>query len=141
MIQEMIDNVLNNAIKYKKDPQFVSNLKFIKAELQRGKSKVIDDTQAINILVGLIKSQEETIKAIQDTNKISECTALIADIKPFLPTEVSKQISMDRDGIAQWLEINVDFSKLKSKMQAINIIKKTFPYIDGQTVKEILEEM
>jgi hypothetical protein len=145
MIQEEIDNKLAEAITNRWNPTFIGNLKFLKAELQRGKSKVINDNDATNILVGLIKSQIMTIKNIQestmDAQKILECQTLILDAQDFLSLDVVEQLYMRKCDIMEWIDMNVDFTKLKNKMQAIKVIKSAFPYIDGELVKETLEEL
>lgn len=138
-IQERISSALNQCISNRAPQDIIDNFKFIKAELQRGKNKYVSDDEAVKILVGLIKNQIETIKELQKRNlPISEQTILIKDIKKFLPAQVISQLEMTSQDVKDWIDSNVDFSKLKNKNQAIGIIKKSLPYLDGNLVKEVL---
>lgn len=144
-IQELIEKSLVDAISNRQESDKINNLKFLKAELQRGKSKVVDDSQAISILVGLLRSQVEMYNNLLSGNsgddKLIECSDLSWDIIEFLPDEVFDQICMGKYFIKSWVSENIDLKSLKNPMQAIKIIKGAFPYIDGELVKNTLKEM
>lgn len=138
-IQENINNALNECISNRESQEKIQNLKFIKAELQRGKFKEIQDSEAVKILVKLIKNQKETIKELKSRNlSIKEQTYLIQNIKEFLPLEINEQLIMSENDIKNWISENIDFSSLKNKSSAIGIIQKKFPFIDGNVVKKII---
>lgn len=138
-IQENINNALNECISNRESQEKIQNLKFIKAELQRGKFKEIQDSEAVKILVKLIKNQKETIKELKSRNlSIKEQTYLIQNIKEFLPLEINEQLIMSENDIKNWISENIDFSSLKNKSSAIGIIQKKFPFIDGNIVKKII---
>lgn len=138
-IQENINNALNECISNRESQEKIQNLKFIKAELQRGKFKEIQDSEAVKILVKLIKNQKETIKELKSRNlSIKEQTYLIRNIKEFLPLEINEQLNMSENDIKNWISENIDFSSLKNKSSAIGIIQKKFPFIDGNVVKKII---
>ena len=138
-IQENINNALNECISNRESQEKIQNLKFIKAELQRGKFKEIQNSEAVKILVKLIKNQKETIKELKSRNlSIKEQTYLIQNIKEFLPLEINEQLNMSENDIKNWISENIDFSSLKNKSSAIGIIQKKFPFIDGNVVKKII---
>lgn len=138
-IQENINNALNECISNRESQEKIQNLKFIKAELQRGKFKEIQDSEAVKILVKLIKNQKETIKELNFRNiSTDEQIYLIQNIKEFLPNEINEQLDMHENDIKNWISENIDFSSLKNKSSAIGIIQKKFPFIDGNLVKKII---
>jgi len=78
----------------------------------------------------LNKLQKEKINELGD--KLTSIKINIA--KSYLPKEVSEE------EIIEWITSNIDFSKLKNKMQAIGITKKHFgESINPVLVKNIVE--
>jgi uncharacterized protein YqeY len=56
----------------------------------------------------------------------------------FIDSYLPKQITAD--DIKVWLDANVDFSKLKNKMQSVGLVVKQFGQsVDGNLVKEVVQ--
>lgn len=142
-IQEKIENELQLGLsgrteKYTK--QDINNLKFLKAELQRGKDKVVSDDAVIKILVGLVRSQQEMQKKVTG-DVLSDSVNFVRIILGFIPDNILNQIFIHDFQVVDWIERNIDFSQLKNRMQAIKIVQKQFPYIDGNLIKDALKMM
>lgn len=91
----------------------------------------ITDEDIMDIIRGLVKSE----KAVLEIKKESS-----SDYLDFLQLYLPKMA--DKDTIVAWIEDNVDFSKVKSPMQAMGPIMKHFgKTADGNLVKSILQEM
>lgn len=103
----------------------VDKLRYIKGELERQDAKTKDDEFCLNALGTLRKKMEET-------NSDPELCEIISE---YLPKQLTEQEIYD------WLSLNVDFSKLKNKNQAIGILKKEFGLaIDSKLVMNILKK-
>lgn len=141
-IQNDIEMTLKNAIESKSEKFYIDELKFLKAELQRGNSKEVSDDDATRILVGLYKSQLNVIeKAGEDSPAAGEAYSLIANINDFLPESVVKELVMTEEEIEEWISKNVDFSSFKNKNMAIGFIKGNLKYTDGSLIKKILDKI
>lgn len=142
MIQEKINKVLEKAIQDKASKDFISNIKFLKAETQRGKTKEMNDSDIISIFVSLIRKQNEMRSKLNFTSKeYHDSLNFVNDISLFLDQDIIDQINMSSNNLIAWIENNIDFSKYKSKMQSIKDIKTQFPYMDGNLIKKVLEKM
>jgi len=146
-IQERISSTLVIKMNTKGDPEKINSLKFLKAELQRGKNKILSDEAALPILLKIIKDQNEMIKKLstQDSFKKRTSEAIIAAVKlvdltkTFVPNDIVIQLDLTPKDIAVWIEQNVDFSALKNPGQAIGVVKRKLPYVDGNLVKEAIQ--
>lgn len=80
----------------------------------------------------MIKSEKEAL-----TQKGSDdITPFIQIIETYLPQMAPE------DEIVAWVNDNIDFSQIKSKMQAMGPIMKHFgPRADGNVVKSILQKL
>lgn len=91
----------------------------------------ITDEDLQNIIRGLAKSE----KVVLDL-KGESTSAYIELLGSYLPQMA------DAADIKSWIEANVDFSSVKSPMQAMGQVMKHFGKLaDGNMVKEILKEM
>ena len=107
----------------------VGNRKVVIGEFQRQKKKELSDDEEIKVLKSLEKSAIENLKTSDDTSYIDT-------IRIYLPTMVTE------DEIKQWITDNVNFSELKSPMQAVGLTMKEFgAKADGKEVKRIITEM
>jgi uncharacterized protein YqeY len=110
-----------------KDEEKKNALRILLGEINR-KEKNITNDQIISIIKKLIKDEKETLKY---NNKTS--SKFIQILEEYIP----KQLSINE--IVQWIDSNVDFSKLKNKMQVIGMLKKEFgEKIDGNIVRNII---
>jgi hypothetical protein len=136
-VQETIEKTLADAINEKsRTPATIQQLKFIKSEFQRGKTKTVKDDEAIQILLGLKTSAQIILDHTDDISAVRMSESYIELIDEFLPVAPSRQ------EIERWATENIDFSVLKNKMQAIGIIKKHFGVsVDGNLIKEIINKM
>lgn len=91
-IQERINEDLKIALKQKL--QTVSDLRLLKAEMQRGE-KVVSDDEAIKVLRGVRKGAEEMASLTQE-----DSLPLINLINEYLPKEMSTE------EIISWIEAN-----------------------------------
>lgn len=107
-------------------------LRIIVGELQRQPKKILSDDEVVRILKRLVKSEIELI----DLGGVSTDNAFLDVISLYLPEKTSI------DEIKVWIGENVDFSKLRNKMQAIGMVMKHFgSSVDGRVVKKIVEEL
>ena len=139
-IQEDIRRRLDRAIADRGDQEEINNLKFLFAETQRGDNKEASDKEVIDAFVALIKQQQKVLPILSDQSK-KVAKTLIGLICDTIPLEVGDQLFMQDVQILDWIERNVDMSKIKNKNQIIGIMKKEFPYVDGNLVKKVVEEM
>jgi len=111
-----------------------NNIRIILGEIQRDKHKKTDDESIFKVLKQLKKLELEKIKLFQKDKNPS--MSFLKQIEEYLPAEISEKDIID------YIDNNIDFSKLKNRMMAINIIKKHFSNksIDGKLVKKIIEE-
>lgn len=141
-LQEKINESLETAIKERLE--ITDDLKFIKAELQRGKYKELSDDETVKILVGILRNQERTKDYVLergDHNNIPYIDKTILCVKHFIPNDILDQVYMVDIQVIDWIENNVDMSKVKNNNQVIGIVKKAFPYVDGELVKVALKMM
>ena len=84
-----------------------------------------------NIIRSLVKSEKVMLEARGESS-----SAYYELLQTYLPKMA------DADEIRAWIEANVDFSSLKSPMQAMGQVMKHFGKLaDGEMVKSILGEM
>ncbi|MCK9369285.1 hypothetical protein M0R04_05040 [Candidatus Dojkabacteria bacterium] len=141
-IQDKIDQVLEKAIKEKDAKRFIDNIKFLKAETQRGKMKVMEDKDVINIFVSLIRKQNDMRDKLAYTSKeYQDSCYFVNDICFFLNSDIVDQINIRDIQIIDWIEKNVDMSNVKNPNMLIGIVKKAFPYIDGNLIKDSIKLM
>ena len=139
-IQETVNDVLEKAITYRYDKNVIENYKFIKSELTRGKFKECSDKDATKIIVNLIRKQTELLDLFKSSpEKSSEIKDFISCLGGFLSEDVLNQINMTEDLLNKWIKTNIDWSTVKNNMQAIGMVKKGLPYVDGNLIKKVLE--
>ena len=103
-------------------------LRVIVGELQRQPKKKLTDDEVVRILKKLHSAEKELI-----TLKGETISPFLTLLETYLPEEVT------RDQIIDWIIKNVDFSGLKTKMQAIGLVTKHFgAAVDGNTVRNII---
>lgn len=130
-LQEQIKKDLTLAMKAK-DEEKKSALRVIMGEFGRGDKKEVSDEDAVKILKKLIKSEKEVIEKKGGTRD----SEFIKITEQYLPKTAGEE------EIVSWIRENIDFSKFKSKMQAMGMIMKHFgSSADGNTVKEILQKL
>ena len=128
-LKEQIVEDLSNAIRNKKQ---TNNLKVIVGEIQRLQDKDPDDNVIIKILRKLVKSEKEQLKYIGDTT-----SEYLQIVESYIP----KQETVSEEEIIKWIQNNINFEDLKSKLSTIKIILGHFNgRTDGKTVKKILME-
>ncbi len=108
----------------------VNALKVIKGELQRQPKKDLTEEEIIGILRKLEKNETETMRL-----KGIAKSLFLDVVRTFLPSEVSE------GDILQWIMLNVNFAELKNKYQAIGLVKKKFPGVDGNLVKTVINKI
>lgn len=141
MIQEKLDNIIKEYIRSQNDRKYLDIFKFLKGELQRGKNKIVEDNEAINIFVSIIRKQQDMIDNCNISEEsIEEAKDVIRCIQLLIPNDIFNQLYIKRNILYSWIEGNIDFDDYKNKMQAMKDIKKQFPYVDGNLIKVVLEE-
>ncbi len=111
-------------------------IRLVISELLRAKrkaGKIPDDFEVINVIKKLISIEEELLtKHGKDYANID----FINVLKNYLPNVINKET------IVEWINENIDFSKLKNNMQAIGLVKKHFGvFVDGSLVRNIIIEL
>ncbi len=102
-------------------------LRVVIGEMQRQKSKTLNDQEVVKILKKLATSEREL-----GERRDKEYLQIL---ESFLPQKATA------DEIEAWIRSNIDFSQYKNKMQAMRDILTQFgPRTDGNTVKSILTE-
>jgi len=130
-IQEEIKKDLTIAMKEKNEEK-KSTLRVVMGEFGRLDKKELSDDDVIKVLKKLIKSEKEVI----EKKGWGEDSEFIRIIESYLPKTATEE------EIISWIKQNVDFSKLKNKMQAMGQIMKHFgSATDGNIVKEILQKL
>lgn len=129
-LQEQIKKDLMAAMKAKDETQ-KDALRVVMGEFGRLASKTLTDDEVTQVIKKLIKAEKEVLaQTRQDTSPFIETIAR------YLPRMASD------DEIKAWIEINVDFSQYKNKMQAMGSIMKHFgASADGNRVKTILQAL
>ena len=127
-LQSSIHDDLKKAMKAK-DEVRLSALRVMLGEFQRQGKKELDDTEVVAIIRKLIKAERETL------DRTGQATSLYLEIiESYQPRQAAE------DEIRAWITANIDFSQLKSKMQAMRPIMTHFgSTTEGDTVKKILE--
>lgn len=127
-LQSSIHDDLKKAMKAK-DEVRLSALRVMLGEFQRQGKKELDDTEVVAIIRKLIKAERETL------DRTGQATSPYLEIiESYQPRQAAE------DEIRAWITANIDFSQLKSKMQAMRPIMTHFgSTTEGDTVKKILE--
>lgn len=130
-IQEKIKQDLTAAIKAR-DAETKDALRVAMGEFGRSDKKEMSDDDVIKTLKKLIKSEKELLHQKGE-----------ADNSPFIDVLAGYLPQMaDEAEITAWIEVNIDFSLFKSKMQAMGPVMKHFgANADGNTVKAILQKL
>jgi len=124
-----IQGTIYNDMHTAKAPETKSALKVISGELQRQSNKILTDIETVKILKVLIKYEIERLDKLRESTK----SIYLIVLESYIPEQVNS------NEIYHWILHNVDFSKLKNKMQAISIVTKHFGLrVDGNIVKDIV---
>jgi hypothetical protein len=103
-------------------------LRVVLGELQRQRSKELDDTEVVKILKKLLGYEREMSPERRDEE-------YIGILEAYLPDEASEE------EIVQWIRSNIDFGRYRNKMQAIREVLAHFgPRTEGETVREVLQK-
>jgi hypothetical protein len=95
------------------------------------KSEEITDGDIIGIIQKLVKSENTVLELKQEA--ASDYLEILESYLPRMAT---------REEITAWIEENIDFTQLKSPMQAMGPIMKHFGKLaDGKLVKQILQDL
>jgi hypothetical protein len=141
-IQENINKALEYAINEKLTRDYINDLKFLKSELQRGKTKESSDHDTINILITLIKKQNEMSLLFEvGSSDYMDIKSFISRVEHFLDQDILDQVYAYDSQIISWIDNNVDKTNIKNNNQIIGIVKKAFPYIDGNVIKDSIKIM
>lgn len=137
MIQEIIKKSIIKEVK-RKNSEDANFYRFLSGELERAatnKEKTVTDKTAIKVLDALKKKMAKNFEYFKnDPDKISRLEREIQLIEQFLPKKI------EAEEIKNWIKDNIDFSKLKNKMQATGIVMKHFSgQVDGKVVSEIIK--
>ena len=129
-IQEKIKQDLTVAIKAK-DEETKSALRVAMGEFGRSDKKELSDDDVIKTLKKLIKSEKETL----EQKGQAQASAFIEIIQEYLPDLAGEE------EITAWIEAHIDFTRYKSKMQAMGPIMQHFgARADGNRVKSLLQK-
>lgn len=127
LIYERIKEDLKTSFK---DPMKRNFLRYIIGEFQRLQDKEVNDIKAVKLLRKLLNDSKEVIKLKKGDGTEKE---LIELIKSYLPQEASKK------EIEIWIKDNIDFSKLRNKMEAMKPIMEHFgSRSNGNIIRGIL---
>jgi len=127
-MQEQIKKDLTAAIK-SKDEEKKNALRVAMGEFGRSDKKTLSDDEIIRILKKLIKSEKEMLEQKGGAKE----SVFIDILTHYLPQQAEEA------EIVTWIEGNIDFADMPSKMQAMGPIMKHFgTRADGNTVKAIL---
>lgn len=130
-LQEKIKKDLAAAMKAK-DEEKKNILRVIMGEFGRQAAKDVPDTDVIQIIKKLVKSEKEVLaqSGAGDINRFIEVA------ETYLPQTASEA------EIAEWITNNIDFSQFNNKMQAMKPIMAHFgAAADGNTVKKVLQNL
>ena len=129
-LQETIQNDLRQSLK-NRNSENANCLKILISEFQRGEKKILSDDEVLRILKKLEKSELELLTITKN-----ETSIFLEALQKYLPKMITDE------EIKAWVSSNVDFSKLKNKMQAVGAVTKHFGQaVDGNVVKKIIQEM
>ena len=112
----------------------VETLSVVLGELQlKDKRLLVDEENVIKFLAGMKKTALENGEKYPPLKEQND--KLAAVISEFLPQPATKE------EIKEWITNNVDFTQLKTKMQAIGLASKYFgARTTGNVIKRILED-
>jgi len=137
-IAEQLRKDLKVAIKTN-DSDLKYNIRIVLGELDRI-SKSPKDEESLAALKKLKKLElemlhsggEENSSSLYSEGKIT--SSLLEFINSILPDQ------LEESEIVSWIEKNIDFSKMKNKMQAVGMVTKEFGQrVDGKMVKDIVQ--
>jgi len=95
------------------------------------KPEEISDDDLLGIIRGLVKSEKTVLELRKEGS-----SPYLQVLESYLPKMA------DRGEVMAWIKENIDFSELKSPMQAMAPIMKHFGKLaDGNMVKELLQEI
>ena len=127
-LQEKIKAELKVSMKAK-DTERTGAIRIMIGEFQRQVEKELSDEQVIGIIKKLVKSERELLAAAG-----KDGSEYLTILEGYLPQQVSEA------DIRAWIDVNIDFSTFKNKMQAMKPIMAHFgSTADGNIVKEILQ--
>lgn len=128
-IQETIQSDLTTAIK-NRDP-IKEDLKIIISEFQRQKTKELSDDVAVGILRRLAAWEEDRLHKAGLTE---------SDYRNVIYRYIPEQLADEE--IENWINENIDLSKLKNKFAAIKVVIQHFgSSTSGSQVKNVLNNM
>jgi len=103
------------------------DIRLLLGECERINANLTDE-EVLSLVKKLIKKEEEVLALTK-----ADSSSFYLLLKSLLPEAASAE------EIKEWIDQNVDFSKLKSKNQAIGMVLKHFGNkTDGQKVKSII---
>jgi uncharacterized protein YqeY len=107
-------------------------LKVILGELQRLPTKEVSPDDVTKLLKKLEKNEEELLRCAGTT----EPSTYLKTVRMYLPQMA------DVSELEWWIKANIDFSTLKSPMQAVGIVMKEFgARADGKVVKQLVQRL
>jgi len=126
----MIQSDLKRAI-INKDITLREDLKIIVSELQRQKHKILSDASVVEILRRLESWECDRLARVEQTGSDYLCI-----IKSYIPKQTTDE------EIEEWINDNIDLSKLKNKFSAIRVILNHFGIsTSGGQIKKVLNNM
>lgn len=126
-LKEQLKLKLNESIKTG-NTEVKSYVRIILGEMDRMSKEPTDD-DVLKILKNLKKLELEMLEHSGKTT-----SSFLEFIDLYLPKQITAE------DIKAWIAINVDFSKLKNKMQAVGLVVKQFGQsVDGNLVKEVVQ--
>jgi uncharacterized protein len=129
-LQEKLKEELKVSMKAR-DTERTGAIRIIMGEFGRQLVKELTDEQVIAIIKKLVKSEKELLAASG-----KEGSEYLTILEGYLPNQVSEE------EIRAWIDVNIDFSTFKNKMQAMRPILAHFgSSADGNIVKMILESL
>jgi len=127
VIREQLRKQMQNAMKEKNDA-VRDYAKVVLSEFSRY-GKDIEDDEAVRIIKKLTKSEEENIEMSGKKDR-----GYLDFLQFYFPQQASEE------EIKDWIMMNVDFSSLKNKMQAVGIVVKHFgTKADGKLISSIIQ--
>ena len=129
-LQEKISAELKVSMKAK-DKERTGAIRILIGEFQRQPVKELTDEQVLAIIKKLVKSENELLASAGKEN-----SEYLAILEGYLPKQVTG------DEIRAWIDVHIDFSTFKNKMQAMRPIMAHFGgAADGNIVKKVLESL
>ena len=129
-LQEKISAELKVSMKAK-DKERTGAIRILIGEFQLQPVKELTDEQVLAIIKKLVKSENELLASAGKEN-----SEYLAILEGYLPKQVTG------DEIRAWIDVHIDFSTFKNKMQAMRPIMAHFGgAADGNIVKKVLESL